>query len=419
MARTLLAGLLLFALSSPIAAAEAARYEQPDPPPPLVLFWGDGCPHCEAEWEFLASLGADFPDLEVIGYEVWHSETNRAVMIQLLAERGEEPSGVPTTIFGDEMWIGFSDSTARQIEDAVAAAFGDDDAPANPSETIDLPLIGERDVGSTSLFVSTLLIAFVDGFNPCSLWALSILLALVLRTGSRRRVIAVGTTFLVVTASLYALYIVGLYGVLELAAHATWIRSSMAVVALTFGVVNVKDFFAFKRGPSLMISDRAKPRLYQRMRSVADDRPIQAVLAGTVVLATGVSLLETPCTAGYPLLWTDLVTRQGVATSTAVGLFGLYMAVFLLDEFAVFGTAVVAMRAAKLEERHGRALKLVSGTLMIVLAAVLILAPDLMQNLTGVAVTFGAAAIVSAFVLAVERRRSPRQGKTKPLVKTR
>ncbi len=416
MARTLLAGLLLFALASPIAAAEASQSETSDPPPPLVLFWGDGCPHCEAEWQFLSGLGSEYPELEIIGYEVWHSEANRGLMIETLAERGEDPSGVPTTLFGDDMWVGFSDSIARQIEVAVGAAFGDGDAPL-AAEVIDLPLFGERDVGSTSLFVSTLLIAFVDGFNPCSLWALSILLALVLRTGSRRRVIAVGTTFLVVTAGLYALYIVGLYSVLELAAHATWIRATMAAIALTFGLINVKDFFAFKRGPSLTISDRAKPKLYQRMRTVADDKPIQTVLGGTVVLATGVSLLETPCTAGYPLLWTDLVTRQGVATSTAVALFGVYMLVFLLDEFAVFGTAVVAMRAAKLEERHGRALKLVSGTLMIVLAAVLILAPDLMQNLGGVALTFGAAAIVSGAILAIERKRSPSE--SRPLAKTR
>ena len=414
----MVAGLLLLALAAPISPAEAWQSETPEPPPPLVLFWGDGCPHCEAEWQFLSGLDSEYPDLEIIGYEVWHSEANQGLMVEFLAERGEQPSGVPTTLFGDDMWVGFSDSVARQIERAVDVAFGGDVAPEAATEMIDLPLFGERDVGSTSLFVSTLLIAFVDGFNPCSLWALSILLALVLRNGSRRRVIAVGTTFLLVTAGLYALYIVGLYSALEMAANASWIRATMAAVALTFGVINVKDFFAFKRGPSLTISDRAKPKLYQRMRTVADDRPIQTVLAGTVVLATGVSLLETPCTAGYPLLWTDLVTRQGVATSTAVALFGVYMLVFLLDEFVVFGTAVVAMRAAKLEERHGRALKLVSGTLMIVLAGVLILAPDLMQNLGGVALTFGAAAIVSAIVLAVERSRNPRPDKAKPLVKS-
>lgn len=416
MARLLIACLALIAQLAPATTALASEPEPRVEPPPLILFWGDGCPHCEAEWEFLTELTADFPDLDVIDYEVWHSETNRRILTEMLAERGEVPSSVPTTIFGDRMWVGFSDTTARQIAAAVESEFDGGDVPEASASVIDLPLLGERDMSSTSLVVSTVVIAFVDGFNPCSLWALSILLALVLRGGSRRRVVAVGTTFLLVTAGLYALYIVGLYSVLEMAAHATWIRAIIAGVALTFGVINVKDFFAFKRGPSLTISEKAKPALYRRMRAVADDRPIQGVLAGTVVLATGVSLLETPCTAGYPLLWTDLVTRQGVGTSAAVALFGLYMAVFLLDEFAVFGTAVVAMRAAKLEERHGRALKLVSGTLMIVLAAVLILAPDLMQDLGGVVLTFGAAAIVSAAILAVERRR--RRSEPRPLTKT-
>ncbi len=411
MARLIVACSVLIALLAPMAPAVAAKTETADEPPSLVLFWGDGCPHCEAERQFLAGLTADFPDLEIIDYEVWHSDTNRRIFIDLLAERGEEASGVPTTLFGDRIWVGFSDSVAGDIGDTVSAAFTGGPTPVDQSAVIDLPLLGEFDMSSTSLVVSTVLIAFVDGFNPCSLWALSILLALVLRSGSRRRVVAVGTTFLLVTAGLYALYIVGLYSVLELAAHATWIRTIIAAIAVTFGVINVKDFFAFKRGPSLTISEKAKPALYRRMRSVADDRPVQGVLAGTVVLATGVSLLETPCTAGYPLLWTDLVTRQGVGTSAAVALFGLYMAVFLLDEFAVFGTAVVAMRAAKLEERHGRALKLVSGTLMIVLAAVLIFAPDLMQNLVGVILTFGIAAAMSAIILAIERRQPVRSSR--------
>jgi cytochrome c biogenesis protein CcdA len=398
------------------APSHAVALEAEESTPTLILFWGDGCPHCEAEWRFLSDLTADHPDLKVIDYEVWHSETNKQIFIEVLAERGEKPSGVPTTLLGGRTWVGFNEATAGEIAAAVEAAMAGVAPPPDQSSVIDLPLLGERDMTSTSLVVSTVLIAFVDGFNPCSLWALSILLALVLRTGSRRRVIAVGVTFLVVTAALYALYIVGLYGVLELAAHATWIRASMAAVALAFGAINVKDYFAFKRGPSLTISEKAKPALYRRMRRAAEDRPIQAVLGGTVVLATGVSILETPCTAGYPLLWTDLVTRQGVGTTAAIALFGLYMAVFLLDEFAVFGTAVVAMRAAKLEERHGRALKLVSGTLMIVLAAVLILAPELMQNLMGVTLTFGVATAVSAIILAIDRRIRPEPS---PLVKTR
>lgn len=376
----------------------------------LVLFWGDGCPHCEAEMEFLSRLVDEHPGLEITEYEVWRDVGNRQVFVEMLKSLGEEPSGVPTTLFEGRIWVGFSDSVAREIRAAVEAkSTGVDDAIPG-GILIVLPGLGEVDLGSSSLVTSTLLIAFVDGFNPCSLWALSILLALVLRTGSRGRVLMVGVTFLTITAAMYALYTVGLYGVLTLAAHATWIRLSMALVALAFGLINVKDYFAVERGPSLTIADSAKPGMYRRMRRLTEDRPMRSVLAGTGLLAVGVSILETPCTAGYPLLWTDLVSSQGVEAAGAAALFALYMAVFLADELIVFGGAVATMRAAKLHERHGRVLKLVSGTLMIVLALTLIFAPELMTDLTGVAITFGLAAIAASIVLAVTRvsgRRLP------------
>ena len=68
------------------------------------------------------------------------------------------------------------------------------------------------------------------------------------------------------------------------------------------------------------------------MRGVArPDRGLTATLAGTAALAVGVSLLETPCTAGLPLLWTSMLADQAVPTMTAVALFAVYMTVFLID----------------------------------------------------------------------------------------
>jgi cytochrome c biogenesis protein CcdA len=370
---------------------------------PLVVFWGEGCPHCSAEWEMLAELAGDYPDLEIVGYEVWNNPANEELFVATMAALGEEPQGVPTTVFGDQVWVGYNESTGFAIRQAVDSAF----APVKPNEIgngMALPLLGTVDADTTSLALATVVIAFVDGFNPCSLWALSMLLALVLRTGSRLRVAVVGGTFLVITAALYGVYIVGMYSLLEWAAGAGWVRASVALVALVFGLVNLKDFWWFKRGLSLTIPDSAKPALYRRMRGVAlDDRRLPVVLGGTALLAVGVSLLETPCTAGYPLLWTNLLSSRGVETAAAVGLFGLYMAVFLLDELVVFGVAVAAMRVTKLEERHGRVLKLISGMLMVVLAVVLVVAPELMNDVAGALVTFAVAATATLAVLAIDR----------------
>ena len=399
-ARRLLLVLILLFIALPAAAAEE--------PVELILFYGQGCPHCANEIEFLGTLSEDFPELEIRAYEVYNDQANRAHFAETMTALGQEPSGVPTTVIQDRVWVGFDDSVGEQIR-AVVEALSEPAAPPStvpegPNEVIHLPVIGPVDLGGTSLAVATVLIALVDGVNPCSLWVLSILLALVLRTGSRRRVIAIGVTFLFITALLYALYVAGLFGFLSQVANLTWIRIAMAAVAFAFGIINLKDYFWFKKGISLSIPERGKPWIYRRMRSVADaGESLPVALAGTAFLAVGVSVLETPCTAGYPLLWTNLLATNEVSLTGAIPLFALYMAVFLIDELLVFGVAVVAMRAAKLDEGKGRVLKLLGGTVMVVLAATLLFFPEAMTTVGGAFGVFAVAAALVALVLLTQR----------------
>jgi cytochrome c biogenesis protein CcdA len=250
----------------------------------------------------------------------------------------------------------------------------------------------------------------VDGVNPCSLWVLSMLMALVVHSGSRSRVFAVGGVFLLVTSSLYGLYMIGAYSTLSLVGEQTWIRIGVALVAGTFGVLHVKEHFT-SRGPSVTIGAEHKPGLFRKMRRLADvDRSLPAALGGTAVLAVGVSLLETPCTAGLPLLWTNLIADRGVPASGAVVLFLLYLLIFLIDELVIFGATVFTMRAAKMQEHHGQALQLIGGMLMLTLAIAMVAAPSAMESLAGTAIVFAVAAGVTVSVLAAEawwRRRHP------------
>jgi glutaredoxin len=403
--RFLLAVMLVTTLVQVVAVPTAAAA---DDEVVLTLFWGDGCPHCAAEKAFLEVLSGEVPQLAVDAHEVYYDLEARARFVETMTALGMEARAVPTTIVGARVWVGFSDAIAEEIraEVVAAAAAIPSDGPVPDDEVVDIPVIGSVDAATVSLLPATFFIALVDGLNPCSLWALSILLALVLRTGSRRRVLAVGGVFLFVTAALYGLYVAGMYGALTFAAQTTWIRLVMAAVALAFGIVNVKDYFRFQEGLSLSIPGRAKPKLYARMRTVSDpSRPLPAVLMGTGALAVGVSLLETPCTAGYPVLWADLVSSRGLGLGAASGLFSLYMLVFLADELVVFGAAVVLMRVSKLEERGGRILKLVSGVLMVILAAVLIFLPRAMESVSGALVVFGLAAAITGIVLLVDRLR--------------
>lgn len=396
------------------AAAPGAAADDGDEPVELVLFWGDGCPHCAAEKEWLATITDDYPRLTVTQYEVWYDEGNRQLFIETAEEMGFEPSGVPTTIVGEQVWVGFSDSIALQIRAVLDAATAGQQPSGTggtgPSSRIDVPFVGGVDLADRSLAVSTVIIGFVDGVNPCSLWVISVLLTIVVRTGSRRRVLAIGSVFLAVTAGMYALYMVGLYSVMGVIAHLGAIQLGVALVAAVFGVVSVKDYFAFRKGLSFSLPESSKPGIYRRIREASGHQNLFAAIGATALLAVGVSLLETPCTAGFPVLWTGMLAANDVGAVEASGLFVLYMVPFLLDELLVFGIVVATMRAMRMQERHGQLLKLVAGTTMLALGGTLLVRPGTMQEplgaLTVFAVAFAVAAVVHVVTLRVRARRA-------------
>jgi hypothetical protein len=146
------------------------------------------------------------------------------------------------------------------------------------------------------------------------------------------------------------------------------------------------------------------------MRAAAGHKALLPALGATVVLAVGVSLLETPCTAGFPVLWTGMLHANGVGPAETAALFVAYMIPFLLDELIVFAIAVLTMRSMKLQEKHGELLKLFAGVTMLVLAAVMVIDPTLMEDpiaaLALFAAAFAAAAIIHAVTTRIRAQRA-------------
>lgn len=420
--RHLVAVLLAVAVVlSPLVAVGRSTAE---PPARTVLyfFWAEGCPHCAAAKPMLAGLQKRHPELEVRSFEVSGSPENQRLFAAMAAKSGFQPTGVPAFFLGSQHWVGYSERvTPRLLERAVTgcAPAGCPDAGADlgpgvvpgtatpdpPVRRIDLPFFGEIDAGAQSLVLSTVLIAAVDGVNPCSLWVLSILLALTLRTGSRRTTAVTGLVFILVTGLVYALFIGGIFSVFQVLSFAPAVRIVVAVLAVAFAAVNIKDFFWFKAVVSLSIPESRKPGIYQRMRRVlASAESLPALVGSTVVLAAGVSFVELACTAGFPVLWTNLVSARAVSTPEFTLLLGLYMLVYQLDELIIFAVAVATMRMTKLQERQGRFLKLLSGMLMISLALVMLVRPSLLNEVGTSLLVFAVAAAATGLIVVIDRR---------------
>ncbi len=427
----ILAGLLVL---QPQPAVQA----QGDNPVVVYMFWGEGCPHCALAKPFFEKLAKTYPDVELRFYEVYYVPENQEKFITMGTAFGFQAQYVPTIFIGDQYWEGYAETMEPMFEEEIqrCLAVGCKDAgagiivplPTQSSQTtpevtpiptqstaqertIKLPLIGEVSLANQSMTVATLLIAFVDGVNPCSIWVLTMLLALTLHSGSRKRVLIIGFVFIMITALVYALFIAGLFTFLTFVNFMTWIQVVVALVALVFAIINIKDYFWYKEGVSLTISDDKKPGIFKRMRKVLDSsQSLWGMIGATIVLAGGVSLVEFSCTAGFPVLWTNMLSAQKVTGLDFILLLLLYMFIYQLDELIIFLTAVFTLKATRLEEKHGRILKLIGGVLMFTLAGVMIIRPSLLSDLNSALIIFGIAFALVALILLIHRRVLPAMG---------
>jgi hypothetical protein len=110
------------------------------------------------------------------------------------------------------------------------------------------------------------------------------------------------------------------------------------------------------------------------------------------------------------VVWSGLVTAHQPGLVQFAGLVALYLFLYLLIELAVFLAALKTLRASRFEERHGRILKLGGGMIMLVLALVLVIAPEFLNRLGGIALVFAAALGLSLLIMLLHRRLLPRLG---------
>lgn len=125
---------LLALLGSVLTAAPGAHADEvdADEAPVLEYYGTESCPYCQAMQPFLDEIDGQYPGLEVARYDV-ADPANASRWEQEMAARGQQAQGVPTAILGDEVWVGFSDEIAADIETAVADTPGVDTPVADGS----------------------------------------------------------------------------------------------------------------------------------------------------------------------------------------------------------------------------------------------------------------------------------------------
>lgn len=385
----------------------------------LYFFWGKGCPHCAKAKPFLDDLRQRHPGLQVCDYEVLSNRKNVETLMTMARERGFEATGVPVFIIGKHVIAGFSEEKARAIERQVSALLAPRKAevPAAPpkeAETITIPGICTVDPNALSLPVFTVVIAALDSFNPCAFFVLLFLLSLMIHAHSRNRMALVGGTFVLFSGLIYFLFMAAWLNLFLFTGTLAAVTTAAGIIALMVAVINIKDFFFFEKGISLVIPEDKKPELFERMRHLVHTGSLPSMLAGTVVLAVAANSYELLCTAGFPMVYTRLLTLRALPSSEYYLYLAFYNLIYVIPLAVIVAIFTATLGSRKLTEWQGRILKLLSGIMMLMLGLVILLKPTLLNNALASLVLMAVALSVTAIIAVGARRMEGRTEKPRP-----
>lgn len=344
--------------------------------PDIEVFVRAGCPHCEAAKIFLDELRREQPSLHIALHDIAEDPTARQRLATLAKDRGITTIGVPTFLIGTDVIVGFRSSDTTGVEIRAKLEQNAPGAAHPTAESIETGWFGPLGVHDLGLPLFTVLIGLLDGFNPCAMWVLLFLLSLLVNLQDRRKMALIAGTFVAVSGLLYFAFMAAWLNVFLAIGLSRTIQIGLGSIALFIGAVNVKDFFALHQGLSLSIPESAKPGLYARVRRILQADDLAGALVGVIVLAGLVNLIELLCTAGFPAVYTKILTMQQLPAWQYYGYLGLYNLAYIFDDGLMVTIAVVTLSRRKLQERAGRWLKLGSGMVMAGLGVVLLLAPE-------------------------------------------
>lgn len=358
----------------------------------LYLFWSQTCPHCLQARPQVQALVADQPWVVLHDLALDRAD-NLERYVTMARALGEEAQAVPALLYCGRMEVGWDShpghaerllQSLRACRDRAQASAGSPlraapgdrvDLAAARTQTLELPLIGRIEPGRLSLPLLTVLIAGMDAFNPCAFFVLLFLLSLLVHQRSRKRMLAIGLVFVAISGLMYFAFMAAWLGVFLIVGSLPWITAAAGLIALMIALLNIKDFFAFGRGVSLSIPDAGRSDLFQRARAILNADSLSATLAATVLLAVAANFYELLCTAGFPLVYTRLLSLQVQDVLVQHVWLALYNLIYVLPLLAIVLLFVRTMGARKLGEREGRLLKLLSGLMMLGLGGLLVLAP--------------------------------------------
>ncbi|MBD3245207.1 MAG: hypothetical protein GF335_04400 [Candidatus Moranbacteria bacterium] len=361
----------------------------------------------------------NYPEIQVNEYEVTGDKKGWELMKKIGKELEADTSGVPFTVIERDYVSGwYNRATTGELikdkvlencdilikEEAYKSGVAEDEYDFEKSnqdssnqklkkdrkdktinsvapniEKIDLPVLGKIDLSQYSLPVVTIIMGALDGFNPCAMWILLFLISILIGVKDRKRMWLLGGIFIVASAFVYFIFMSAWLNILLFLSFVVWVRLAVGLFAVIGGSFNLREFFRQKRGTCHVVDKQKRKKIFSRIIEISKEKKLWVAIIGIIFLAFSVNLIELLCSAGFPAIYTQLLSLNQIPTHQYYLYLLLYVFFFMLDDLMIFIIAMTTLKMVGFSTKYSRFNHLIGGVLMIIIGLLMIIKPDVLM----------------------------------------
>lgn len=362
----------------------------------IYVFTKEGCSKCKELKEFLSDLEDDY----IIHYYAKEDEENKDLLngMKEIFDAEGTSFGYPFTIIGGKHFIGFSNSIRSSMLNYISFFTDDSYKDKFPyydivkmyqnneeikdeyliDDVYEIPLLGKIDAQKTNLVLLSVVLGFLDGINPCGMWVLLFILSLLIPTNDKKKIWALGGTFILISGILYLILMMAWINFVDLF-RSNILLMITGIFALAFGGFNIYKYIQSKIKKEEgcdVTSANQKRKLSKRIKGFIQKDNLWIAILGIAGITIIVNLIEVACSAGWPAIYSNILVANRLTQGERFMYTLIYVLFFLIDDIIVFLIAVFSLKIKAFSNILTKYSHLIGGILMIIFGILMVFFPE-------------------------------------------
>lgn len=341
----------------------------------LYFFRMDGCPHCAEEEKWLENIKDKYGDyINIYDYEIKNSNKNREYYYNVKKVLNDEiTKSVPYTVIGETYFVGFSETVSEQIENKIKELI---DENVKSSNDVKIPLLGKVNMKKVSIPLVATILGAVDGFNPCAMWILLLLINMCISIKDKKKMKVVGFTFVLSSGLVYFLSMLGIGVILDFTT-VIYIRNIIAILAIILGIYNLYVYIKTRKDTGCHVMKKEKRKtVITKINKILSNKSFILMILGTVLLSVSVNLVELACSLGFPTIFLEILSLNKIHGFGKIIYLLIYIFFYIIDDLIILILSLKAFETKGISTKYNKYVNLIGGILLLLMGILLIFKPD-------------------------------------------